>query len=267
LCFTTRGEAFAISLQATQPAPEVANPQPQDRVSQLEARIRSLEDRYQQAGGFRDADYILRIQKQYETYYEKAFDTQRNTIWAVGIIFTVILAVGGRFSLSMFEKRFEYAIRVARDELERSFEEKLARKTAELDKANQGNLAKTIEGVKEQTNRLVGDVKQSLDFSTQFIQGLTFAHADRYNQAKLHYGRAVAIYLENGAGKVNKEDCAVALSNLFRDIFAEDKNKFEENVKTELQKKQYSELQEELALAAVEFPRLAPILNQIAQQK
>jgi hypothetical protein len=127
-----------------------------ERVKELETRLNAAEQKA--ASAAMEKDYITRVQKEYEAYYEKAFDSQRNTVWAVGLIFTLVLAVTGRFSFSIFEKRIEAAIEITKNQLERTFKDNLAQETAALDKANQDRLASTINDVKAQMEKVIENV-------------------------------------------------------------------------------------------------------------
>jgi hypothetical protein len=89
------------------------------------------------------------------------------------------------------------------------------------------------------------------------------SQAKRYDDAKLHFKYAIKTYLENRAGLVDKNGCALAITNLFKTILHEGAEKFTEKAKAELKEKEYGDLKEELALAAVKYPRLAPILHEI----
>jgi hypothetical protein len=160
----------------------------------------------------------------------------------------------------------ESAINVTKDNLQRSFDEKLSQKISELEKSNNDRLLLATTGVKEQTDKLISDVKQNIEWDMQFGQALTFSHAERYEAATAHYFYALGIYLKNKDGIVSRNSCVLAICNLFKTIYKSAPDKFKENAQSELKKKEYKQLKEELALAAVDYPRLAPILHELAHQ-
>ncbi|HXM94717.1 MAG TPA: hypothetical protein VOA64_10780 [Candidatus Dormibacteraeota bacterium] len=52
-----------------------------------------------------EKDYITRIQKQYETCYEKAFNAQGSILTTLGIILTTLFFLAGRFGLRVFDRQ------------------------------------------------------------------------------------------------------------------------------------------------------------------
>src|SRR5467141_846952 len=60
----------------------------EDRVKELETRLNAAEQKA--ASAALEKDYITRVQKQYETYYEKAFNTQGWILTILGIILTTL---------------------------------------------------------------------------------------------------------------------------------------------------------------------------------
>jgi hypothetical protein len=58
-----------LAQQKTAPPPPHTQAQLEDRVKELETRLDSAEQKA--AGAAMEKDYITRVQKQYETYYER----------------------------------------------------------------------------------------------------------------------------------------------------------------------------------------------------
>jgi BMFP domain-containing protein YqiC len=238
----------------------------QDRLAQLESRVKALEDREQQAVGFHDTDYVLKLEKLYESYYERAFQAQKDTVWAVGLIFTFILAVAGFFSFTVFERKVEFAVADAARQLRAEFDSRMRQELLDLDRAIQDKLGQALQGQKESVDALIREVKQRISYDLQFSQGLTFGMAKKHEAGRRHYSLAIDRYLENKAGMVPKDYCATALANLFREIyFMHEDAGFVKAAKEELTKERYKGLGEELALAAVKLTRLGPILREIGE--
>jgi hypothetical protein len=231
-----------------------------DRTVELEARVKALEDRYEQASGFRDTDYILRIQKQYETYYEKAFNTQVNVVWAVGAISALVLALGGIFSFTMLEKVIRSATSEATGELRTNFDQRLTSGLAELGSKNRDHTAKAIEDLRTKTDTAIKSIVQRVHFDFQASQAITLSTARRYAEARHCYGTALDTYLEDVTAYVKQVDSVVTLVNIFQSFLQEDAPEFGEKAKEELKKPRYSKLQGELRIAAMTVPGLGPLL-------
>ncbi|MGC1686994.1 MAG: hypothetical protein WA734_15310 [Candidatus Acidiferrales bacterium] len=232
------------------PAPQDAQ---QERIAKLESRIKALEERNEQAAGFHDTDYILKIQKQYETYYEKAFQTEKDTISTLGLIYTaisasiaailaLILAIAGRFTLTVFEEKVENAIRKATADLEAKFTNRMTQERTTMLEANQKQLSDTTAELTKRMDTLISNVRQRSLFDMHFAQGLTFAHAKNYSVAITEFRGAVRTYLESEEGLVTKSNCALALSNLFKTLRASDRDKFEANAAIELEEDIFTKL-------------------------
>lgn len=233
-----------------------------DQISQLESRVKALEDREQQAVGFHDTDYILKLEKLYESYYEKAFQAQKDTVWAVGLIFTFILAVAGFFSFKVFERKVDFAVADATRQLRTEFDNRIRQELLDLDRGSQDKLTQALQCQKESNDVLILEVKRRISYDLQFSQGLTFYIGKQYKASKLHYARAIDRYLENKGGLIPSRDCAIALSNLFRAVYRinGDDDGFVKAAKEELTQERYKNLREELAQAAVIYTKLGPVL-------
>src|SRR6266481_522112 len=82
----------AHSTAAAQQKPAPPSPQSQ---AQLEEHVKELEKRLdaaeqKAASAVMEKDYITRVQKQYETYYEKVLSTQMWTLGLMGLILTAV---------------------------------------------------------------------------------------------------------------------------------------------------------------------------------
>src|SRR5215472_17310724 len=104
---------MVIALAFLSPAARSEQPQRAPRLTQ-EDRIKRLEERADAAeraasSAAMEKDYITRIQKQYESYYQKVFSTQLWTLGIMGLTLTGVFVLVARFSLNMIDERTKNA--------------------------------------------------------------------------------------------------------------------------------------------------------------
>jgi hypothetical protein len=120
---------FTLTALAQQPQKPAAPTTAQ--LEQLEQRVKGTESRLDAAelkakSAALDTDYVQRIQKQYESYYEKAFNTQIIIVTIIGLI----VALVGKFGVDhMVQSKLMEASATLREE----FTQKLAAKMMRLD--------------------------------------------------------------------------------------------------------------------------------------
>ena len=195
------------------------------RVQVLESQLQGLLEKYERSAGFRDTEYILRVQKQYEEYYEKALDTQVYTISAIGIILTVLVAFAGRFSFQIFDRQIDYTVRGVAAELRRSFEEKLEGELKILEEKNTHQVSSTVDQLREKITHTIQDMEYENNVRREFDSGLIFAALDQFEDSVGSFRNALELYAANRArGVVTKERGATCISNLFRSLKKSDTN-------------------------------------------
>ncbi len=84
----------ALAQQKTAPPSPNSQAQLEDRVKELETRLSAAEQKA--ASATMEKDYITRVQKQYETYYEKAFNTQVTTLSIIALFITIVFGLTHR---------------------------------------------------------------------------------------------------------------------------------------------------------------------------
>src|SRR6266568_3041934 len=136
---TTHSPALAQQKTAT-PAPN-SQAQLEDRVKELETRLSAAEQKA--ASAAMEKDYITRIQKQYEAYYEKAFNTQVTIVSTLALFITIVLAIAAKFGFDTFDRRIDTALTEASAQLRTEFNQQLR---TELDALRASN-AERISGL------------------------------------------------------------------------------------------------------------------------
>jgi RNA polymerase-interacting CarD/CdnL/TRCF family regulator len=233
-----------------------------ERVKLLESEVKALTDKYEQSAGFSDTEYVLRIQRHYEEYYEKVLSTQTNMMWAVGILLTVLLSVAGLFSFRQFDRQIDFTSRRVAAEQRVEFERRLEADLKELEKRNNRQVSRVIEEITKRTDQALKKLELSGMFYREHDRGLAFAALGQHKESIAGMRRAVELYAMNKErGIVGKETVRSVIANLFRAIYRMDNEKFEDNAKKELGRDFYKNLSEELALAASSYVSLAPLLD------
>lgn len=253
-----------LSVAAQRPSPQPPADQNARQIDQaapashdIAARVEALEERYQQAAGFRDTDYILRIQKQYENYYEKAFDTQVLFISLLGAILTVVLWLASRFGYRLFDAQIETKLKATSSELRSDFERTLRAELTALEAKNS-----------ELVGQAIADLRTRSAFEFQFSQGLTFLASDSYQAASGHFARALRAYRKGRERRLfPPRRGAKAAADFFMCLQRLDPAKFAEVAAKELAGALFDGMEIELALAALDVAELGPLVRDRARRK
>lgn len=245
-----------VLLTALSPAlaqPKIAQP-PQHTQAQLEDRVKGLEIRLdaaeqKAANAAMEKDYITRVQKQYETYYEKAFNTMITIFSLISVIIAVIAMVTGKLSFTFFDRRALTALAEASIQLRTEI---TAAINTELDK-----LRKEIASQNK-------DLSDRSNYLFMLSQGLVMGTAQRFAEANDSFRRALKIYQVSKPRHLIPRDSGVlTLSNLFGGLSNEYPNTFQEKAKEELADALYDDLHDELHDEQVmEIPGLASLIKE-----
>lgn len=238
-----------------------------ERITALEADLKAAEQRADRTA--LDTEYTQRIQKQYESYYEKAFNTQ---IWILTIfilILTVLLGFTARFGLTIFDRQIDNALRETSTQLRSDFTRALEKEMNALSEASTKQTSalevKFAELVKEQEK----DLKILSRFNFQFSQGLAFALASRHTDAVHHFHNALESYVRGKARGLFPDNKQVGfVANIFRNVWRQHEQDGEEESKkaidSELRSGRYAGLVTELESAAAKLPPLADLLKGVS---
>ena len=107
------------------------------------------------------------------------------------------------------------------------------------------------------------DLKAKSEYQFQFAQGLGFYVNGKWDQAIKHFRMALGIYKKGKPrGIFTQLQGNRIVANIFWALRGQDKEKFEEAAKKELEGDVYNELENELNFAATEVKQLVPLLKE-----
>ena len=241
-----------LSLAQQKPAAPSPHSQAQleDRVKELETHLTAAEQKA--ASAAMEKDYITRVQKQYESYYEKAFNSQMWTLGIMGIILTAVFGLTTKFSMNIFDSRTKSALDAA-----------LAQMEKKLGEQNSAQLKALEDGLTKRITEQEKDLKARSDFQFRFVQGMTAGADERYYDARFQFRLALGIYKSSKPRELIEKKAGVSSAgNIFVAFKKENEASALENAKKELADELYNDLEEELALAAVYVNWLTPLLQE-----
>ena len=249
----------AVRSQQTQKASRPAAQE--DRIKKLEERTDAVEKTASSAA--MEKDYITRSQKLYESYYQKVFTTQMWILGIVGLILTAVFVLVIRFSLNMIDERTKTTIAQATIQMRNEYGRALAKEVQKLWDSNASDIKKLKEALTAQIAELEQNVKDKSDFQIHFVQALAVAVEGRLRDSVVSFRNALGNYK---SGKPRKLFETRVGATTVRYIFESLRKKHDENymdkAREELADPFYNDLQEELALAALEVPWLTPLINE-----
>jgi hypothetical protein len=251
---------FSPALRSQQPQ-KASRPTQEDRLRKLEERADAAEKAASSAE--MEKDYITRTQKQYESYYQKAFNTQMWTLGIMGLILTGVFVLVARFSLKMIDEQTKTATAGATVQMRNEYARALAKEVQKLWDSNATDVKKLKEALTAQFVELEQNFKERSDFQMQFVQALAEDLDERKGDSLLTFRNALRTYK---SGKPRNLIEAKVGATTARSIFESLRRKHGENyvdkAREELADSLYNGLEEELALAALQTPWLTPLINE-----
>ena len=251
--------ALASSAQAPRKTPPPSGLTP----AQTEERIKKLESRADDAdkaaaSAAMEKDYITRVQKQYESYYEKAFTTTMTVFGSIGLIFTVISIVAATLSLKFFDHRVQTAVTKVQDDVTATMKGELEI----LRKENAAQIKELDTILAGRITQLEQDLRARSAFQFQAAQGLAAGADQRFDDARKNFRSALLIYKACKPRQLfPTDDGAHTVQNIFIAIRKEYPDAYEEKAREELKDPLYNDLDDELARAAIDPPWLAPLIK------
>lgn len=242
-------------------------PQPTEQ-QKLKERVDALDSQLKEAQAKADRaaiekDYMTRIQKQYETYYEKAFNTQVTIVSIIALFITIVFGLAAKFGFGVFDRSIQHALSDASASLRTEFTQMLNKETQAIRQANAAQLKTLEDGLTERISVQEEDLKTRSDYQFQFVQGVALAAAREYGDARECFRLALKRY-KSGKPKqlIPKEGGVIAVRNVFVSLSNEDEANHVENARNELADELYNNLEDELALAATNLLWLGPLLKE-----
>jgi signal recognition particle GTPase len=251
---------FSPALRSEQPQ-KGSRPTQEDRLKKLEERADAAEKAASSA--VMEKDYITRTQKQYESYYQKVLSTQIWTLGIMGLILTGVFVLVARFSLKMVDEQTKTATAGATVQMRNEYARALAKEVQKLWDSNSADVKKLKETLTAQFAELEQNLKDRSDFQMQFVQALTEGLDERQGDSLLTFRNALRTYK---SGKPRNLIEAKVGATTARSIFESLRRKHGENyadkAREQLADSLYNDLEEELALAALQSPWLTPLINE-----
>ena len=251
---------FSPTLRSEQPQ-KASRATLEDRLKKLEERADAAEKAASTA--VMEKDYITRTQKQYESYYEKVLNTQMWTLGIMGLILSGVFVLVARFSLKMIDQQTKTATAEAIVQMRNENARVLAKDVQKLWDSNAADVKKLRETLTAQFAELEQTLQNRSNFQMQFVQALAEGLDERHGDSLLTFRAALRTYK---SGKPRNLIEAKMGATIARSSFESLRKKHGENymdkAREELADSLYSHLDEELALAALQSPWLAPLLNE-----
>ena len=251
---------FSPALRSEQPQ-KGSRATAEDRLKKLEERADAAEKAASSA--LMEKDYITRTQKQYESYYQKVLNTQMWTLGIMGLILTGVFVLVARFSLKMIDVQTKIATAGATVQMRNEYARALAKEVQKLGDCNAADIKKLKGTLTAQFAELEQNLKDRCDFQMQFVQALAEGLDERQGDSLLTFRSALRIYK---SGKPRNLIEAKVGATTARSIFESLRKKHGENyvdkAREELADSLYNDLEEELALAALQSPWLTPLINE-----
>ncbi len=251
---------FSPALRSEQPQ-KAARPTQEDRLKKLEERADAAEKAASSA--VMEKDYITRTQKQYESYYQKVLNTQTWTLGIMGLILTGVFVLVARFSLKMIDEQTKTATAGATVQMRNEYARALAREVQKLWDSNAADVKKLKETLTAQFAELEQNLKDRSDFQMQFVQALTERLDERQVDSLLTFRNALKTYKSGKPGNlIEAKVGATTARSIFESLQRKHGENYVDKAREELADSLYDDLEEELALAALQSPWLTPLINE-----
>lgn len=251
---------FSPAVRSEQPQ-KASRPTQEDRLKKLEERADAAEKAASSAA--MEKDYIMRIQKQYESYYQKVLNTQMWTLGIMGLILTGVFVLVARFSLRMIDEQIKTATAGATVQMRNEYARALAKEVQKLWESNAADIKKLKETVTAEFAELGQNLKDRSDFQMQFVEALAEGFDQRQGDSLVTFRKALRTYTSSKSRNLIETNLgATTIRSIFESLRKVHGDKYVEKAREELADPLYNELAEELALAALQSPWLTPLINE-----
>jgi multidrug efflux pump subunit AcrB len=240
---------------------KAGRPAQEDRIKKLEERLDAAEKAGSNAA--MEKDYITRVQKQYESYYQKVLNTQMWTLGIMGVILTGVFVLVARFSLKMIDEQTKTATASATVQMRNEYARALAKEVQKLWDSNAADIKKLKETLTAQAAELEQNLKARSDFQIEFVRGLAGTVDDRGGDSVAAFREALSAY-KSGKSRnlIETKIGATTARHLFESLQKTHGESYVDKTREELANPLYNGLEEELAVAALQIPWLTPLINE-----
>jgi hypothetical protein len=240
---------------------KTSRPTQEDRIKKLEERADTAEKASSSAE--MEKDYITRSQKLYESYYQKVFNTLMGTLVIMGLILIAVFVFVARFSLDMIDERTKTATAGATVQMRNEYARTIAKEVQKLWDSNASDIKKLKEALTTQIAELEQNVKDKSDFEFQLVQGLVAGVDERHGDSVVTFRNALRTYKSSKPRNlIETKVGATTVRYIFEPFQKKHGENYVETAREELADPLYDNLEEELALAALQVPWLTPLINE-----
>ena len=251
---------FSPALRSEQPQ-KASRATPEDRLKKLEERADAAEKAANTA--VMEKDYITRTQKQYESYYQKVLSTQMWTLGILGVILTGVFVLVARFSLKMIDEQTKTATAGVAVQMRNEYARALAKEVQKLWDTNATDVKKLKETLTTQFVELERNLKDRSNFQMQFVQALAEGLDERQGDSLLTFRNALRTYKScRPRNLIEAKVGATTARSIFESLRRKHGENYVDKAREELADSLYNDLEEELALAALQTPWLTPLINE-----
>jgi hypothetical protein len=251
---------FSPALRSEQ-SQKASRPTQEDRLKKLEERVDASEKAATSA--VMEKDYITRTQKQYESYYQKVLNMQMWTLGIMGLILTGVFVLVAKFSLKMIDEQTKTATAGATVQMRNEYARALAKEVQKLWDSNAADVKKLKETLTAQFAELERNLKDRSDFQMQIVQALAEGLDARQGDSLLTFRNALRTY-KSGKPRnlIEAKVGATTARSIFESLRRNHRENYVAKAREELAASLYNDLEEELALAALQSPWLTPLINE-----
>jgi hypothetical protein len=251
---------FSPGLRSEQPQ-KAARPTQEDRLKKLEERADAAEKAASSA--LMEKDYITRTQKQYESYYQRVLNSQMWTLGLMGLTLTGVFVLVARFSLKMIDEQTKTATAGATVQMRNEYARALAKEVQKLWDSNAADVKKLKETLTAQFAELEQNLKHRSDFQMQLVQALTEGLDERQGDSLLTFRNSLRTYKSGKPRNLLEARVgATTVWSIFESLRRKHGENYVDKAREELADSLYNDLEEELALAALQSPWLTPLINE-----
>lgn len=240
--------------KAQKPAP----PQPteqqrlKDRVDALESQLKEAQAKADNAA--MEKDYIERIQKEVNAYYEKAFNTQLATVTIIALIVGLI----GKFGVDHI---VQSKLTETTTTLREGFRKELADELQKLKDSNAAQLKQLQDDLDQRIKKGLSKLEDNTQAALFSSLAFSLVAGEKYAEARSLFRSALETVAEHPES-FTPRNAQEIITQVFRMIQAADPQKFTEEARKELAGDLYMKFENELNATAIDFPELAQVLKE-----
>lgn len=253
--------AFLSPTVRSEQSQKTSRPTQEDRIKKLEERAEAAEKAASSAA--MEKDYITRVQKQYESYYEKVLNTEMWTLGIIGLILTGVFVLVARFSLKMIDEQTKTATAGATVQMRNEYARALAKEVQKLWDSNVADNKKLKDALTAQIAELEQNIKDRSDFQMQFVQALAAGATENHADSVTIFRSALRTYKSGKSRALIESRTAVTIVRfIFESLQKSHGENYVEKAREELADSLYDGLEEELAVGSLQITWLPPLINE-----